>query len=199
MHTATFDQNAIDRYMASQVTDKLDPQPSKLEGLTLPWDNKDRFLRDYLIKHYPVGSAYSEVPKCINFFCANTIEMCQTNAPPLSKHRAYVPVESAILEAVRLVNQALVEARVAAALAAIEIDPEEHFKKVISEIEGTFLNHISYLRSRYQIEMKHYPDKGKESLINKIEAAVEHYLSEFMSKCESICMDLRRLITLRSD
>jgi len=41
MITPSFDQDAVNRYISSRVIDKLDPSPSKAEGLELPFTGQD--------------------------------------------------------------------------------------------------------------------------------------------------------------
>lgn len=196
MITPVFDQDAVNRYISSRVIDKLDPSPSKAEGLELPYTKQDIFIRNFLAKHYPVGSTYSEFPMWIDQYCNTAIEMCQSKVELHTASNAYLSVNTPMLfKAERLMNDICDNARIAGTLAAYEIDPIGYFSKQISEIEVVFNNHIAYLRSRFDLEKKHYPSKSKKMLSAKIETAAEQYLSEFMANCQSVCIELKGLIS----
>lgn len=190
-----FDQEAIDRYISSQVADNLATIPSKAEGLELPFTGQDVFVRDFLVQHYPVGSTYSEFPMWINRFCDIAIEMSKSAPKPRAKNSAYLRVETSIYVAEHLMNTAITNAKVAATLMAVEVDKQGLFNKALTEAEAEFQNHMGYLRARHEIEKKHYPDRNKEILISKIEAAVGHYLSEVLTRIKDICGDMKNLIS----
>lgn len=193
MTTPIFDQDAINRYTVSRVIDRLAPQLSKIDGIELPFTNQDKFLRAALVKHYPDGCEYSEIPMFIDFFCDKAIEICTAQPEPLTNNKFCIPVETAIYDAKDRINKALGKAQVAATLIAEEVDRQGYFKIRLTEIEATFQNQTANLHLRYELEKKRNLIKVNGQLISKIEAAVDKALSNAMSEIGSTCMDIKKL------